>query len=200
VRFGTRGPGEDNKKPHFTRDIIKIDWYTQQINSELEQFQMLIADSPIERVIEIGSAGGGTTALWALIGTQVISVDLGLPEKCYKGDTEIENKVVNVIGNSRDDRTIEEVRRVLDGKKVDLLFIDGDHTYLGAELDFLNYKQFVEDYGIIAFHDISRLIPDLWEHIRSQSLIAWEIRHVPELRHNGIGVIRYDSKVVYRIK
>jgi len=37
---------------------------------------------------------------------------------------------------------------------LDLLFIDSDHSYAGAKQDFMRYRHFVRDGGIIAFHDI----------------------------------------------
>jgi len=39
-------------------------------------------------------------------------------------------------------------------RKIDFLFIDGDHTYEGVEQDFYKYLSFVKPGGIIAFHDI----------------------------------------------
>ena len=42
---------------------------------------------------------------------------------------------------------------LLNGKKLDLLFIDGDHAYKSVLGDWLIYKSFVNKNGIIAFHD-----------------------------------------------
>lgn len=41
-----------------------------------------------------------------------------------------------------------------DLKRIDFLFIDGDHTYEGVKRDFLMYSPLVRKGGIIAFHDI----------------------------------------------
>ena len=40
---------------------------------------------------------------------------------------------------------------------IDLLFIDGDHSYEGVKADILNWSVFIKEGGIIAFHDIDRL-------------------------------------------
>ena len=40
-------------------------------------------------------------------------------------------------------------------QSLDVLFIDGDHTYAGVKLDFLSYPPLVRPGGIIAFHDIA---------------------------------------------
>ena len=39
-------------------------------------------------------------------------------------------------------------------RKIDFLFIDGDHSYKGVTTDFRLYSPLVKDYGNIAFHDI----------------------------------------------
>jgi hypothetical protein len=46
------------------------------------------------------------------------------------------------------------VDKLLNGKQIDFLFIDGDHTYSGVKNDFLLYSEIVSPYGIIAIHDI----------------------------------------------
>mgnify|MGYP001200805057 CR=1 FL=1 len=57
------------------------------------------------------------------------------------------HKYTLIKGKSND--TIEEVRKL--NLKVDYLFIDGDHSKKGVIDDFVNYKDFVNDSGIIAF-------------------------------------------------
>ncbi|MFD2879166.1 class I SAM-dependent methyltransferase [Paenibacillus rhizoplanae] len=44
---------------------------------------------------------------------------------------------------------------------MDLLFIDGDHSYGGVSSDYHMYRQLVSQGGIIAFHDI-HLHPKTW--------------------------------------
>ena len=48
-----------------------------------------------------------------------------------------------------------QTKAVLGDKKVDFLFIDGDHTYDVVKADFLFYSKFVRPGGIVAFHDAS---------------------------------------------
>jgi Methyltransferase domain len=49
---------------------------------------------------------------------------------------------------------VGRVEQALDGRLLDVLFIDGDHTYAAVRDDFAAYPRFVRDGGIIAFHDI----------------------------------------------
>jgi predicted O-methyltransferase YrrM len=39
------------------------------------------------------------------------------------------------------------------GRPLRLLWIDGDHTYAGAKADFELYRPFLQDGGVVAFHD-----------------------------------------------
>jgi predicted O-methyltransferase YrrM len=47
-------------------------------------------------------------------------------------------------------------------QKIDLLFIDGDHSYEGVKLDYENWYPFVKNGGVIAFHDYS----NRWEGVQ----------------------------------
>ena len=59
-----------------------------------------------------------------------------------------------IFGLSHDTTSVEKLEKILNGKKLDLLFIDGDHNYKNVLCDWLLYKNFVAKGGIIAFHDI----------------------------------------------
>jgi predicted O-methyltransferase YrrM len=54
-------------------------------------------------------------------------------------------------------KTVGCVKELLRENELDLLFIDGDHSYEGVKQDFLSYSPLVRKGGWIAFHDI---IPD----------------------------------------
>jgi len=56
--------------------------------------------------------------------------------------------------SSYDPETPTKVNDILNGKKVDFLFIDGDHRYEAIKEDYKLYSSFVKEGGIIAFHDI----------------------------------------------
>ena len=84
---------------------------------------------------------------------------------------------------------------ILAGRKFDVLFIDGDHTYEGVKADFENYSKFARPGGLIAFHDIVPHPPEtkcevskFWSEIKD-SYTYLEI--VKNWRQNwaGIGII-----------
>ena len=43
----------------------------------------------------------------------------------------------------------------MEGNKIDVLFIDGDHSYEGVKKDFLNYSDFVRSNGLIILDDFN---------------------------------------------
>lgn len=46
-------------------------------------------------------------------------------------------------------------------KPVSFLWIDGDHTYKMAEMDFLLWESYLEEGGVIAYHDATFNYPDV---------------------------------------
>ena len=49
-------------------------------------------------------------------------------------------------------KTSQEIAKTWD-KEIDVLFIDGDHTYSQVKLDYNNFSPFVKKGGFIVFHD-----------------------------------------------
>jgi cephalosporin hydroxylase len=117
-------------------------------------------------VLEIGTANGGTLFLFTRVASQmpiIISIDLpggrfggGYPKYktyLYKQFAK-QGRIYLLRRDSHDPKTLEEVKSILDGQKVDFLFIDGDHSYNSVKQDFEMYSPLVKEGGIIAFHDI----------------------------------------------
>lgn len=58
-----------------------------------------------------------------------------------------------VIGSSRDPEVVAQVTNLLGDRKLDGIFIDGDHTAYGALCDYSLYETLVADDGVFLFHD-----------------------------------------------
>ncbi|MFW9829947.1 MAG: class I SAM-dependent methyltransferase [Candidatus Thorarchaeota archaeon] len=138
-----------------------------QIRSELYQFGKIVASMKPKIIIEIGTANGGTLFLLSKlsdINSTIISIDL--PEKPYIGGIDYKSKtffksfarnnqkVVIIRDDSHKLSTLEKIKKVLKNQEIDILFIDGDHTYKGVKKDFNMYGNLVKKEGIIVFHDI----------------------------------------------
>jgi len=112
-------------------------------------------------VCEIGTATGGTNFLisqYPKTVTTMIGIDLFVRNKFMLSRYNRNERELHYIdGSSYDSTSINKVKRILKDRYIDILFIDGDHSYEGAMKDYLNYSPLVKEGGLIVFHDI---IPD----------------------------------------
>ena len=159
----------------YKKDTLTIDMENRKINSmqvmeEIENFQNKIINQSPKVIVEIGTANGGTLSRWLEIPSAEIIVSIDYPIGVHGGQgyeermcvisEALENsnllnkKFYSINGDSKDIKVIEKLEIVLNGKKIDFLFIDGDHTYEGVKSDFENYKKFLKGGSVVGFHDI----------------------------------------------
>lgn len=77
----------------------------------------------------------------------------------FKYNTQKYSSYINIIKGYSN----EVVKLFSQNKKIDILFIDGDHSYEGVKKDWENYYPLMNKNGIVIFHDfawksISRLL------------------------------------------
>ena len=109
--------------------------------------------------VEIGTHSGGSSCLMLMSPkkTNVTGIDLGMYAQPYIIYSNVEkyklehNTFNYIIGDSRSTETVEKLRSSL--SEIDILFIDGDHSYYAVIDDFLNYKDLVTTGGYIIFDD-----------------------------------------------
>lgn len=63
------------------------------------------------------------------------------------------HKIHPLKGNSQSKEMADKVTKLLDGRKIDLFFIDGDHRYRPVVHDFLNYHKHISNGGYVVFDD-----------------------------------------------
>lgn len=180
---------------------------------ELSQLLRLLEDLRPSRVLEIGTYTGGM--LWALSrvcpdDTILVSVDDGTENLRHHRPLSSEairradQRVVLVKGDSHSPETANRVREEFSGEPVDLLFIDGDHSYAGVRDDFLMYSQLVRVGGLIAFHDIVEHpshvfceVAPFWQKLAASSCATREILASDHVTNNccGIGVVEVAPEV-----
>ena len=147
--------------------LLSILYRPMQVKWEIERLSYILRDLRPKYLLEIGTARGGTLFLWTRLARDdalIISIDLpkgsfggGYPLLkgfAYKFFAKRKQKIVLIRGDSHDSRTLKKVKEILAGRKLDFLFIDGDHTYEGVKKDYEMYSSLVRKAGIIAFHDI----------------------------------------------
>jgi hypothetical protein len=84
---------------------------------------------------------------------------------------------VYIEGSSFDIETITKLDTILKDRKVDILFIDGDHSYDGVKKDFDLYNKYVKEGGYIVFDDYNDTIhsPEVKPSVDNLELLGYDI-------------------------
>jgi len=169
-----------------------------------ELSKIIKKSSKKDNVLEIGSLSGGTSYYFSKTFKNVVAIDMNKVDK-------LEENCTAIIGDSHSQEVVNKVREL--GIKFDLIFIDGDHSYEGVKQDFLYYKEFLSEEGMIVFHDIissdyhagaNCFVSLLWQEITKEYqfkeiLYTGELKEKHKLAHwinsmdpgswGGIGII-----------
>ena len=150
----------------ITMNPLQSRWEFRQLLEEL-------AGVCPKAMLEIGTAKGGSLLSFSQLcapDAHIVSVDLprgpfggGYPlwkVPLYKAFARPGQRLDLVRGDSHSASTFAHVQSLLGGRKLDFLFIDGDHRYQGVQSDFETYKSLMRPGGIIALHDIAAPRPD----------------------------------------
>jgi cephalosporin hydroxylase len=108
--------------------------------------------------VEIGSyAGGSASLMMHRNNTNIISIDLGnpIPKEICEQNVQRFNTYSNfykyIKGDSHSISIFDELNSTI--SEIDVLFIDGDHSYGGVVNDFEMYSKLVKSGGYIIFDD-----------------------------------------------
>jgi cephalosporin hydroxylase len=141
----------------------------QQNEEEIFEFINYIHNNVNERdiILEIGLGYFGSTHfIFRYFFDMVITIEKDFNRirtfndnlhKFYNNKVDI-YKSRFIHNKSYEPSSIYKLAKLLDGKKVDMLFIDGFHSYEAILTDFLIYKNFLKPDGYLVFHDY------LWPH------------------------------------
>lgn len=155
----------------------------------LYDLRSLLGDNCV--YVEIGSYCGASAALMLQHPkkTFVHCIDpLTLPPSHYKGTASQEETIKRNLEAFRGEneyklwKGLSQSPRILNNMKdiaIDILFIDGDHSYEAVWRDFKNYQQFVKSGGFIVFDDyldslyspqVRLAVDDIVKHIKEKNL------------------------------
>lgn len=178
----------------------------QQKSGEIVRLLKHLRKRPPGRLVEIGTANGGTL----LMLTRIARDDATIVSVSLPGEREAEEPAQRLFQSfalptqelsllrrdSHDLATRDEVVRLVGAQGLDFLFIDGDHSYAGVKQDFELYAPLVRPGGMVAINDIVRHHPeaechvdDFWCELRRDH-VCWEIVDGPSPSWAGIGVVR----------
>ncbi len=183
---------------------------SSQLRPEILSLLESISAVEPRTVCELGCYQGGTLFLFAKVArpdATIFSMDLRFPPerlKAYARFASANQSIQFLAGDSHTQATYEKLEQKLGGRMLDVLFIDGDHSYDGVSKDFEMYSKLVRPGGLIAFHDIvsdfktrhgvktktnTGGVPKFWQELKGNYPGAREFIEDPEQDGFGIGVI-----------
>ena len=134
--------------------------YIEQNFEEIKWLAQKVAQLHPTAILEIGMKHGGTLLVWNTLLQQnktnlLIGIDYNLEVSWNVNCSP--NTVYVIGGNSHDSNVQNATKALLNGRKLDFLFLDAEHTNEAVEKDFIAYGELVRPGGFIAFHDIENL-------------------------------------------
>lgn len=188
-----RAPGSLEDKIDRAFELIR----PAQLKVEVTGLANLVQERASARILEIGRAEGGTLYVLANAappGSVIVSIDIVRvgPATRFQLSRFAPGRRVEIIGgDSAASATVDRVRRLLDDRALDLLFIDGDHSYEGVRRDYELWAPLVRPGGVIAFHDIrpgpgSADVHKFWAELQGDKA---EIVADPGQASYGIGLL-----------
>jgi cephalosporin hydroxylase len=179
-----------------------------QIRSEILDLLKLLSSHPPKTLMEIGTDKGGTLFLFSRVATPdalLISLDLpadrpgwGYPpwrKEVFLSFAREGQRIELVLADSHVPATVELIRKLLAGRSLDFLLIDGDHSYEGVKRDFEMYAPLVTPGGLIAFHDIVPRrpepcgVPQFWQELKKNRPVTECVADWNQSGY-GIGLVR----------
>ncbi|MCU0561207.1 MAG: class I SAM-dependent methyltransferase [Desulfobacterales bacterium] len=159
-----------------------------QKRSEIERLLAWLVPRRPATVVEIGTASGGSLLLFARAAAEdalIVSIDLPGGQfgggyrpwriPLYKSFARKRQRLHLIRADSHRPATVARLKKILDGRPIDFLFIDGDHRYEGVKTDFALYRPLMAPGGAVAFHDIATTAPKsrcdvhrFWKEIRHE--------------------------------
>ncbi len=186
---------------------------TIQNYDEIYQAVDFIINQEISNFLEIGTNQGGTFYAWTCASNPGTRISIDIPHGEFGTNDFDESKRNSILsgypgdcyfisGNSQDPLNLIKVENYLQGKKLDFLFIDGDHTEEGVTRDFFLYKHLVKENGWIGFHDIKDsdfhhsnncFVDKLWHKLSGNKIEFIDY----STGFGGIGFIQYNEQLNY---
>jgi predicted O-methyltransferase YrrM len=197
----------------FSFEVADVRITPLQVREEIVELLRRLAEDPPRRVLEIGTANGGSLFLLTRVArtdATIVSVDLpgglfggGYPASrapLYESFARGRQSIELMRADSHDQSTCDAVATLFGGSAVDFVLIDGDHSLEGVRRDFELYAPLVRDEGLIALHDIVPAspgvvggVPAFWKELKDR-LDGEEIVADRGQGGFGIGLIRKKSE------
>jgi cephalosporin hydroxylase len=196
----------------YSEKWARFFWIKQEYSEILSLCEKVNQLKP-KIVLEIGTAQGGSLFLFTKLADPnaiIISIDLpkgdfGGGYEEYKGDfyktfVGSNQKMHLFREDSHAEIARKKVESIIGDRKIDFLFIDGDHTYDGVKSDYLLYSPLVSKTGLIGFHDIVAStkgceVRRFWEETKADYSKSIEFVGSPHQNFCGVGLVSPQDRI-----
>jgi cephalosporin hydroxylase len=156
--------------PHEIARVAYEHHGASQRQNELAQALALVASIAPAVIVEIGCDAGGTLYCWRQLCDRVYGITLVDNSPATGGQQYplTDHGAVVLRADSHDPLSVAWLIDQLDGCQVDVLHIDGDHSYDGVRADYEMYSPVVRPGGLVLFHDVLNVwdqrvdVPRFW--------------------------------------
>lgn len=133
----------------------------EEIIWALEEMRRYFGSYQPKIFLEIGCANGRSLCMWSqlldanglLIGISPGSEDV-VQDRARVVREKTNKSLIWINGRSEDHDTMDRLVGILDGRKLDAVFIDSLHTYEQSKLEHSLYLPLVSIPGVLGYHDI----------------------------------------------
>ncbi|MBT5714353.1 class I SAM-dependent methyltransferase, partial [Candidatus Poribacteria bacterium] len=184
-----------------------------QLEEEFAPALEAVAELQPRAVVEIGTGWGGSLFSLAQVAdptAHLVSVDIPggiggggytrayaprFRQFCFP-----DQQLTCVLDDSTRPEVVAHVRESLADRPVDVLFLDGAHSYAGVSADFDNYAPMVRPGGCVLFHDIAHpegeepselmQVTRFWDEVKAGHDYEEFVRDDPDGYRIGVGLLR----------
>jgi len=152
-----------------------------QSRTELVPVLDIIRKAQPRVTMELGTCNGGTLFMLTRVSApDAFILSLDLPDGLWGGGYDdkriplyeafaLPTQSIKLLrADSHLASSLDAVRDALNGRTIDMLFIDGDHSYEGVKMDYEMYSPLVTPGGLIGFHDIAYPcgVTQFWQELK----------------------------------
>ena len=136
----------------FSSNVLNHSASRLMLNEAAHLFGLVQGFAGTPRVVEVGRYRGGTTLLLAAAGADVLSIDVD--DELRESDESLRSALARLGLQGRAELIFADSATVpTEAGSVDIVFLDGDHTYEGVSRDVARWAPALRPGGILLLHD-----------------------------------------------
>lgn len=142
--------------PHDIAVTAYGEHHASQRVDELASAVAIAASVTPKIIVEIGCDAGGTLYAWRQLCDSVYGITLpdNSPSTGGQSYALVDHGAEVLLEDSHSPLALAWLETKLAGRPIDVLHIDGDHSYEGVDSDYRMYSPLVRSGGLVLVHDV----------------------------------------------